>query len=70
METQEIIIKTPIEQAKEYAKGNTEIQTAFEDGFIAGMSFQVFKQTEKMMAIESKANEVWERATGRKIYET
>lgn len=57
-------MKTPLEQAEEYAKGDEKLQTAFEDGFVAGMSFQVYRQTEKMMALEAKANEVWERATG------
>lgn len=56
-------MKTPLEQAQDYAMGDPRTQAAFEDGFVAGMSYQVWKQTKKMMKLEAKANEVWERAT-------
>ena len=57
---------TPLEQSVAYAKGDIDKQHAFEDGFVAGMSFQVHKQTEKMLNLETKAQEAWDKATGKK----
>lgn len=42
--------ETPLEQAEKYANGNKEIQTAYEDGFIAGTSFQLHREVEKRIS--------------------
>jgi len=40
---------TPIEQSVAYAKGDTAKQHAFEDGFVAGVSYQIEKEANKIV---------------------
>jgi HD superfamily phosphohydrolase YqeK len=58
--------KAPLEMAEEYADGNVVKQTAWEDGFVAGISHQIAKEVDRQMRIETvnkRADEIWERAT-------
>jgi len=40
---------TPLEQSIEYSKGDTAKQRAWEDGFVAGSTYQKQKQAEKIV---------------------
>jgi hypothetical protein len=64
--------KTPLEQSVAYAKGDTAKQHAWEDGFVAGVSYQIEKEARKLVlgeelteAYNRKADEVWKCATGK-----
>ena len=59
-------MKTPLEMSEEYAKGDVVKQSAWEDGFVAGISHQIAKEVDRQMRIEAvnkRADEIWERAT-------
>ena len=56
--------ETPLEQAEKYANGNKEIQTAYEDGFIAGTSFQLHREVEKRIAHPAP---LWQGLTAKEI---
>ena len=43
------MIKTPLEIALDYANGDVVKQTAFEDGFVAGISYEVENRAKKIM---------------------
>lgn len=64
--------KTPLELAEAYANGDKVAQQAWEDGFVAGISFEIERRTKKMMdeydktrLLENKAQYVWDHATGK-----
>ena len=40
---------TPLEQSVAYAKGDIAKQRAFEDGFVAGVSYQIEKEANKIV---------------------